>query len=79
MIGQIQLEDYELEVRNVIGDEVTRKSLELFLSNVDLSDNAWQAESLSQLLDIFNFYDKEISLNEILVDLKQKLEDEKLI
>ncbi len=72
------LEDFEFEVRNVIGGEVVRKRLEIFLSEIDLSKNAWQAESLSQLLDIFNFYDNEVSLREILIDLKQKLEDEKL-
>ena len=74
-----RLEDFELEVRNVIGGEVTHKRLEIFLSKIDLSKNAWQAESLSQLLDIFNFYDSEISFREILIDLKQKLEYEKLI
>jgi hypothetical protein len=74
-----RLEDFELEVRTIIGGEVIHKRLEIFLSKIDLSRDAWQAESLSQLLDIFNFYDNEISLREILIDLKQKLEDEKLI
>jgi hypothetical protein len=73
------LEDFELKVRNIIGSEVTHKRLEIFLSKIDLSKNAWQAESLSQLLDIFNFYEDEISLRAILADLKQRLEDEKLI
>lgn len=73
------VEDFEVEVRNVIGGEVTRKRLEIFLSKIDLSKNAWQAESLIQLIEIFNFYDIEISLKEIIMDLKQKLEDEKLM
>jgi hypothetical protein len=73
------LDDFEFEVRNIIGGEVTNKRLEIFIPKIDLSKNAWQAESLSQLIEIFNFYDDEISLKEIIGDLKQKLEDEKLV
>lgn len=67
------LDDFEKEVRNIIGGEVTRKRLEIFIPKIDLSKNAWQAESLSQLIEIFNFYHNEVTLKEIIGDLKQKL------
>ena len=70
------LEDYEIDVRNFIGGNVTKNRLEIILSKIDFSQNAWQAESLSHLIEVFQFYDNEVSLKEIIIDLKQKLEDE---
>lgn len=71
----IKLEDYELEVRNFIGGEITKNKLELRLSQIDLSKNAWEAESLSQLINVFQFYKEGASLKDIISNLRIKLED----
>ena len=75
----VSLEDFELDVQNIIRTDVTQKSLEIFLSEINLTKNAWQAESLSQLIHIFDYYNDKVSLKEIIMDLKQKLYCENLI
>ena len=74
-----KLSDYESEVQNFIGGDVTKKKLEACLSQIDFSKNTWEAESLSQLADVFQFYDEDVSLLEIIKDLQLKLESEKLV
>lgn len=73
------LNDYESEVRNFIGGDITKKRMEACLSQIDFSENTWEAESLTQLADVFQFYNEDVSLMEIINDLQLKLESEKLI
>jgi hypothetical protein len=72
----LKLEDYNLEVKSFIGGEVTKHKISLTLSQIDVSKNSWQAESLSQLSDVFKFYNEGVSLKEIIIDLEMKLENE---
>ena len=74
----MKLEDYELEVQKFIGGEVTKNKLEVCLSQIDFSKNAWYAESLSQLVDVFKFYEQDVSLKEIIMDLGERLKGENL-
>jgi hypothetical protein len=69
----VKLEDYEIEVSKFIGQEATAKGITLALTNIDYSVHSWQAESLSELLNVFNFYDDNVSLKEIIEGLKTKL------
>jgi len=69
----VKLEDYELEVRKFIGQEVTAKAITLALTNIDYSAHSWQAESLSGLLSAFSFYDGNVSFKDIIEDLKEKI------
>ena len=71
----VQLEDYELQVCKFIGGEITKNNLQDCLSQINLSKNAWHAESLSQLADVFNLYEYEISLKEVITNLGEKLKD----
>jgi hypothetical protein len=71
----VQLEDYELQVCKFIGGEVTKNNLRKCLSQINLSTNAWHAESLSELADVFKLYEHEISLKEVITDLKAKLKN----
>lgn len=68
-----RLEDYELEVSKFIGQEATAKAISSALTRIDYSIHSWQAESLSGLLDVFGFYGDNLSIKEIIEDLKTKL------
>ena len=67
------LDDYEVEVNNFIDGEPTKSKINLALSQINFSKNSWEAESLYQLVDVFQFYNEDISLKEIIIDLKMKL------
>jgi len=60
------INDYELDVQNFIMNTTTKKNIEKTLSNIDFSKYAWQAESLSELLAIYNYFNKAISLKDII-------------
>jgi hypothetical protein len=64
--------DYENEVYMLVGEEVNRKKIEEYISSIDYSKNAWVAESLSQLLEIYNYYDGGKPLKEILKEIQEK-------
>ncbi|HEX2629197.1 MAG TPA: hypothetical protein VHM26_09300 [Chitinophagaceae bacterium] len=67
------LEDYENEIDKMAGDGSNKKILEHCLAQIDYSRDAWKAESLSQLLGIFNYFDEGQSLKEILKEIQQKV------
>ncbi|HEY4323318.1 MAG TPA: hypothetical protein VGN20_05010 [Mucilaginibacter sp.] len=69
----LNLTDFEIEVNNFIGGEVTKDKIDLARSKIDYSKNAWQAESLSQLIEVYKFYDRTISFKGIIKDLELKL------
>jgi hypothetical protein len=75
MDQNLQLEDYELQVCKFIGGEVTKNNLRECLSQINLSKNAWHVESLSELADVFKLYEYEISLKEVIRDLRAKLQN----
>ncbi|HMJ67790.1 MAG TPA: hypothetical protein VK508_02780 [Cyclobacteriaceae bacterium] len=64
------LEEFEGKVQNLIGSPVTHSSLKDYLKRIDYSKLAWEAESLSQLVEVFKYYDDEKTLADILNDLK---------
>ena len=66
----LELEDYELEVRNFIGASTSKVNIVAALNKIDFSKNSWQAESLIQIVDVFQFYNEGMSLKEIIMDLK---------
>ncbi|MGN6493391.1 MAG: hypothetical protein ACTHLE_15425 [Agriterribacter sp.] len=70
----IKLEDYELAVHNFIGSETTKSKIELFLSQIDYSKDAWRGESLGELVKVFQFYNGKASLKEIIEDLRIECE-----
>ena len=60
------LYDYDLAVQNFIKNTTTKKNIELALGKVDISKYAWEAESLSVLMEVFNHFEKDISIKEII-------------
>jgi hypothetical protein len=69
-----RVEDYEREVHQFVGGEVTKRTIKECLSKIDHSINAWQAESLTQLIDVFEYYGQDVSLKEVIIDLRLKLD-----
>ncbi|HYF31702.1 MAG TPA: hypothetical protein VD993_11345 [Chitinophagaceae bacterium] len=67
-----ELNEYEEAVYRFVGKDVTKNKLEGHIANTDLSKNAWQAESLTQLLDVFDHYEGK-SLKEIMRDIQVKV------
>ncbi|MFM7023329.1 MAG: hypothetical protein ACKOXB_10145 [Flavobacteriales bacterium] len=70
----IHMEDFENDVSNFVGVEINRENLKYFISKIDYSKNAWEAESLSQLIDIFQYYPDGKTLKEILKDIQVQIE-----
>lgn len=58
--------DYDLAVQNFIMKATTKRNIELALSKVDISKDAWKAESLSSLLEVYDSFKEDISLIEII-------------
>lgn len=72
----LNLDDYQKEIYKLVGEEIDRKKLEDYISKIDYSKNAWEAESLSQLIEVYNYYEKSKPLKEILEELKEKIEEQ---
>ena len=68
--------DYEKEIYKLVGEEIDRKKLEEYISKIDCLRNAWEAESLSQLVEIYNYYEEWKPLKEILKEIKEKIEEQ---
>lgn len=58
----------------MIGEEINKNKLEDYLSKIDYSKNAWESESLSQLIDLYNYYENGKSLKQILKEIKETIE-----
>jgi hypothetical protein len=71
----VNLADYEKEIFNLVGKEIDKQKLEEYISNIDYSKNAWKAESLSQLIEVYNFYEDSKPLDEILSEIKERIEE----
>lgn len=72
----LTLDDYEIEIEKFIGGATKKNKINEALLKIDFSLNAWQAESLSQISEIFQFYNDNISLKEIIHDFKIKFRTE---
>lgn len=67
------LTGYEAEVHSSLRREINGMAIEEYISKVDYSKSAWEAESLSTLLKVYNYYDRSRSLAEVLSDIEEKV------
>jgi hypothetical protein len=68
------LEDFEYEVQDYIKGETKKINIEKKLkSNIDFNKYAWEAESLSQLLEVYDYYKEDLSVKEIILLLRMEL------
>ena len=49
-------------------------NLEKSLKNTDYNKNSWNAESLAQIMAVYDIYKEELTLKEVIEDLKAKIE-----
>jgi hypothetical protein len=70
------LAEYENEIYKVVGENINRKKLEDYISKIDYAKKAWEAESLSQLIEVYNYYEKDKPLKEILKEIKEKIKNQ---
>ncbi len=68
------IDQHELDVFNFIGGNVTKETVKSALNKLDISKNAWEAESLESLIEVFDFYKKDMSLKDIIAELRSDLE-----
>lgn len=68
------LVDYEKELYKLMGEKVDRNKLEEYVSKIDYSKFAWEAESLSQLIQVYTYYQDYIPLKNILNEVKEKIQ-----
>jgi hypothetical protein len=72
-IPTLTLVEYELEVQKFIGGATTKHNIETTLKKIDFSKYSWQAESLSQALEIFKFYKDRETLCGVIKNLEIEL------
>lgn len=70
----VHLTDFEKEVYRFIGNEMDRTKLKEVISKIDCSKHAWEAESLSQLIEIYSYYDEKKFLKEIFDEIEKKFQ-----
>lgn len=64
------VEDYRKKVEHFIRHDATKDNIEKSLETIDFSKDAWQAESLTQILDVFKFSENRFSLREVIENLQ---------
>jgi len=75
----LTFDDFESVVHDLIKGATVKKNIEKFLQQVDLSKRAWEAESLSQIMEVYPFYDNDLTLKKIIEDLKTKMNIQSII
>lgn len=63
------LSEFESELYKLIGNKLNFNTIEKYLFNIDYNSNAWEAESLSQLLEIFDYFERDIELKNIFKEI----------
>ncbi|MCX8487130.1 MAG: hypothetical protein ORN53_08180 [Crocinitomicaceae bacterium] len=70
----VHLADFEKEIHHFIGNEMDRTKLKEVISLIEYSKHAWEAESLSQLIEIYSYYDEKKSLKEIFDEIEKQFQ-----
>ena len=68
----LNLGQYEYEVKILVGGEVTKSRITQSLLQIDYSKNAWEAESVTQLLNLFEIFPNEDLLKHILRNIENE-------
>lgn len=69
----LSVEDYISQIEKFVEGSVTKEKLEKTLQQISFNKKAWNAESISQLLDVYFYYSEQLSLREILDEVKKHL------
>lgn len=72
------IDEFEKQVKMLINNEINERNINLFLSEfsaLQLSNQAWKIEAISELVDIFHYYPNNISFKEIIINIQKELEN----
>lgn len=69
----LTFEDYESEIQKFLNATANEINIKKNLQKVDFTNWAWQAESITKILEIYKFYSTNLSLKEIIDDLSFKM------
>ena len=69
----LTIEAYEKDLKNFIQGQTTQNNLFKSLKQIDFNKNSWEAESISQIIEVFKFYPKDFSLQEIVMNLREEI------
>ena len=64
------LDEYEFLVQKFISSNTTKDNILTALESIDFRKNAWEGESLSQLIEVFDFFEEGLTLKEIIKKIK---------
>jgi hypothetical protein len=67
------LDEYLFEINYKLGHEANYLTIKKFIDFNNCVKFAWEIESLTQLLDIYNYYSKKNSLKEIFIEFENKI------
>lgn len=70
-INTSSLKEFVSSVESKTGSPLYKERIEQFLDTPDFANNAWEAESLTQLLEIYQYYNSSLSITDILEDIEQ--------
>jgi hypothetical protein len=65
--------DFEKEIQKFIGNEINKNKLLNIISNIDYTNDAWEAESLSYLIEIYNYYEEDKFIDIIFNEIHETL------
>lgn len=65
------LYDFEMAIQYFIKNTTTKNNIELATKNVNYLNYAWEAESLSSIIEVFDYFEEGITLKEIIDKVMQ--------
>ena len=66
------LDQFYEELYNKLGSRLTKQGIEEHLISSDYLKNAWEVESISGLLELYNYFDHLTSIKEIFESFKNQ-------
>lgn len=66
------LDSFLNELEQEINMPLTLSNLKFYLGTIDYNTKAWESESISQLVDLFDPKQNEQTLNQIFIDVSRK-------
>ena len=70
----VNLDEFISQLEEFINGAATKLSLEATLTKLDLKNNAWEAEAITHVLEVYQYYDEGLSLSEIINALTNDLQ-----
>ncbi|WP_333662217.1 hypothetical protein [Chishuiella changwenlii] len=69
----VYLSDFNEILFSLIKDDANQNTLNNYISSLDISKNAWIIESLTQLLEMYDYYNSEETIHSIFKDIENRI------